>query len=251
MALWDDIAAAEADVAREEQELEAAKARLDALKASVVRGGPDVSSYQGDVDWVKVKNSGRDIVFPKVSDGDVIDPTFSAGRIASIKAAGLSYAPYYFARVASAGNSFRTPRAECAMAVYFATKQGWGKPGDLPLVYDIEDLNGATPAQVGAHTVAWVKAYEGLMGHKPIIYTAPGWWGQIASTLTADGKATVVGCPLWVAHWGVSAPTVPSPWTGWTFWQYTEVASVPGVTGPCDDNRANITRAGLDSLRIR
>lgn len=251
MGLWDDIAAARNQVEIDKANLTKDQALLDALAASAVVGGPDVSASQGDVDWTKVKGAGYDIVFAKVSDGDILDTTYSPGRIASIKAAGLSYAPYYFARVAAPGNNERPPRAECAMAVYFAMKQGWGITGDLPLVYDFEDLNGQTTAKAAAHLSGWVTAYKGLMGHNPIIYTSSGWFTQINTALTAAQRTTLAACPLWVAHWDVSAPTVPAPWTDWTFWQYTSKASVPGVTVAVDNNRANITKTALDALRIK
>jgi GH25 family lysozyme M1 (1,4-beta-N-acetylmuramidase) len=251
MGLWDDLAAARNAVEADKAKLAADQALLDNLVASAVVGGPDVSSNQGDVDWTKVKGAGYDIVFPKVSDGDVIDTTFSPGRIASIKSAGLSYAPYYFARVAAPGNSERPPRAECAMAVYFAMKQGWGLAGDLPLVYDFEDLNGQTAAKAAAHLMGFVSAYKGLMGHNPIIYTAPGWFAQVYNALTTIQRTILAACPLWVAHWNVTAPTVPAPWSDWTFWQFTDKASVPGVTVAADNNRANITKTALDGLRIR
>lgn len=251
MSLLDDIEVARTLVTDLAAQLVAAQASLAALEASAVKGGPDVSSVQGDVDWAAVKTAGYDLVFPKVSDGDLVDSTFSPGRIAAIKAAGLSYAPYYFARVASAGNNERGARAECAMAVYFATKQGWGKKGDLPLVYDFEDLNLQTAAKAADHLITWVRAYSGLMGHYPIIYTAPAWFSQINAALTDGQRAVLRSCPLWVAHWNVSAPAVPAPWTDWTFWQYTNKASVPGVTVAVDNNRANITKTDLDGLRIK
>jgi len=49
---------------------------------------------------------------------------------------------------------------------------------------------------------------------------------------------------LWVAHWGVNAPTVPAQnWGGrsWTFWQYTNCGSVPGISGCVDLDRFNGT----------
>lgn len=251
MSILEDIETARANVADLAARLQDASAALAALEASAVKGGPDVSSVQGDIDWTKVKAAGYDLVFPKVADGDLVDATFSPGRIAAIKAAGLSYAPYYFARVASPGNNERNARAECAMAVYFATRQGWGKTGDLPLVYDFEEVNGQTAGKAAGHLVDWIRAYYGLMGHFPIIYTASAWFAQINAALTDTQRRAVMDCPLWVAHWGVAAPTVPAPWADWTFWQYTNKATVPGVTGAVDNNRANLTKTALDGLRIR
>jgi lysozyme len=250
MGAYDDIVSVRADVDALAQELESTKARLADLEANVVKGGPDVSSVQGDVNWPAVKGAGYDICFPKVADGDVVDATFSAARIANIKSAGLSYAPYYFGRVASPANNQRNGRLEAAMAVYFASRQGWGREGDLPLVYDFESANSQSVQDAATHLLKFIGGYRGLMTHYPIIYTMPAFFAQINAVLTADQRASVANCPLWVAHWDVLKPTVPSPWSDWTFWQYTNKGSVPGVTGPVDVSRANITTAQLSSLRI-
>lgn len=251
MSYYDDVQAARATVTDLESKLATARSSLATLEAQAMKGGPDVSQSQGDVDWAKVKAAGYDICFPKISDGDILDPTYSAARVAAIRTAGLNFAPYYFARVASDGNSQRNGRDEAAMAVYFATKQGWGKSGDLPMVYDFENANGQTAAKSARHLMQFLGAYAGLMGHWPIIYTMPAFWATISGALSALDKSTVALCPLWIAHWNVASPSVPAPWTTWTFWQYTDKGSVPGVTGDVDVSRANLRLTDLDSLRIR
>ena len=35
--------------------------------------------------------------------------------------------------------------------------------------------------------------------------------------------------PLWLAAFGGTLPTVPSPWPHWTFWQYNNAGSLPGI----------------------
>lgn len=257
MGLFEDIEAARVLVTNLRTEVTEAQSRLSAaekalvdLEALVVKGGPDVSVHQGSIDWAKVAGAGCDLAFHRIADGDLVDATYTPARIAAIKSAGLSYAPYYFARVASDGNGQRDGRVEAAMAIYFAGKQGWGKPGDLPLAYDIETLNGQTSAKARTHVIQFINAYKGMMGHAPILYTTPDFW---TNTLAPGSGllAAAVDCPLWIAHWGVSAPTVPAPWTNWAFWQYTDKATVPGISSPCDNNRVNISREALDALRLR
>lgn len=251
MGVYEDIEAAQATVEKDILQLAFDRSQLTNLEASAVKGGPDVSSSQGNINWTSVKGAGYDICFPKVADGDVIDSTFTAARIANIEAAGLTYAPYYYGRVASPGNQERNGRLEAAMAVYFASRQGWGRAGDLPLVYDFETLNGQTEAEAANHLLKFIGGYRGLMTHYPFIYTAPSFWNtSILPNLTADNKASVANCPLWIADWGVTKPHVPPPWDTWTFWQYTDHGAVPGVTGPVDLNRANITTSQLNALRI-
>lgn len=253
MSLWDDLVAARAEVDRLTKALATAQATVADLEARAMKGGPDVSAAQGDVDWAKVRAAGYDICFPKVADGDIIDTTFSSGRIASIKAAGLMYAPYYFGRVAAPSNNERNGRLEAAMAIYFASKQGWGHAGDLPLAYDFENesLNGQTTTKCAKHLMEFVRAYRGCMGHYPILYTNPGTIIPIVAMLSDDDKNALDNCPLWISHWNVTVPTIPAPWTSAYFWQFTDSATVPGISKPVDNNRVLVARDAVNGLLIQ
>ena len=60
------------------------------------------------------------------------------------------------------------------------------------------------------------------------------------------------GSPLWVAHWGVPAPTVPAQdWNGrgWMVWQYTSSGRVPGIDTNVDLDK--LAGARLGPLIIR
>ena len=71
-----------------------------------------------------------------------------------------------------------------------------------------------------------------------MIYTSPAYWRANFNDTRwfADNGYRM----LWVAHWGVSSPSVPaSNWGGysWTFWQYSATGSVPGISGNVDLNK--------------
>ena len=71
-----------------------------------------------------------------------------------------------------------------------------------------------------------------------MIYTSPSFWKKYmgdSRALADAGYRT-----LWIAHWGVTAPTIPaSNWggRGWTFWQYSNCGTVPGIAGCVDLDR--------------
>jgi GH25 family lysozyme M1 (1,4-beta-N-acetylmuramidase) len=73
-----------------------------------------------------------------------------------------------------------------------------------------------------------VATVKELTGVTPFVYTSPyGWAARTGDTplLARDGA------PLWVAHWGVSSPTLPADgWDGhgWTVWQHTSTGHVHG-----------------------
>jgi lysozyme len=233
MGFQQDLAAAQALYDKEQAEFNVAKAERDAAKAALdtllvqaVKGGPDVSQHQGAVDFTQVAGAGYELAIQRIAEGDVLDDFWTPTRINAIRAAGLILGSYYFARVANPGNGQRNGKSEAAMAVYFAESRGALKPGDLPLASDFK-------------------------GTPPMLYSNPSTWETIRPHLSADDLAFVGTCPLWVAHYGVTQPTVPVPWSGWTLWQYTDTGSVPGVAGNADINRFGHDKAALQALRIQ
>lgn len=253
MSLWNDLAAARADEYRLHAEWTAAAARLAALEAVVIPDAPDVSEFQGDVDWAKVKSSGAQFAFVRASDGDKVDARFTAARITAMRAAGLIVGVYHFARPGNANNGYRTGAMEAAMSIYPIWKAGGLRAGDLPMVYDFENesIAGIDPVAAAAHLVRWVRVYNYMMAHRPIIYTNSSTMNVVYGALSDSEKTFLAGCPLWVAHTGVATPTVPAPWTSWDFWQYTWSASIAGIAGSVDLNRFNGAAADLKSLLIK
>jgi lysozyme len=90
------------------------------------------------------------------------------------------------------------------------------------LVLDLEptETDGSNdkvaPATVAARARTFLNtANELAPNHRVLVYTNPGF----AETGACAGLGAWY---LWVAHYGVSKPTVPSPWKTWTFWQKSD-----------------------------
>jgi GH25 family lysozyme M1 (1,4-beta-N-acetylmuramidase) len=213
-----------------------------APRVAVTTPGLDVSHWQGDIDWSKVANAGYAFTFLKATDDtDYVDPTFVANR-AGARANGLEVGAYHFARPdASAGDA----RQEAIHFVDVANPQ----PGDLLPVLDIETSAGLDQAGVTRWARTWVATVKELTGVTPFVYTSPyGWAERTGDTplLARDGA------PLWVAHWGVSSPTLPADgWDGhgWTVWQHTSTGHVNGISGNVDLDRMAGTRLGVMTIR--
>jgi GH25 family lysozyme M1 (1,4-beta-N-acetylmuramidase) len=204
----------------------------------------DVSQYQGSIDWGKVATAVRG-AFVKVADGDKKDPTYGPGRVSEIRAAGMLWGPYYYARVASPGNGQRNGSQEASLAIKTARAGGWPEPQDLPLVYDFENLNGQPLTKVANHVGEFVRAYRRQMGHLPIFYTYPSIWPAVERALSVKDRALIRRCPLWIAHYGVPQPIVPEPWRSYSVWQDSDRWSCPGVGGKVDHDRAAVHLAKL------
>jgi GH25 family lysozyme M1 (1,4-beta-N-acetylmuramidase) len=189
--------------------------------------GIDVSHWQGVIDWEKVAGAGKRFVFLKATDGqDYIDPTFAANR-AGARENGLMVGAYHFARPDdSAGDA--TKEAQ------FFVEVADPKPGHLLPVLDIETNGGLNQNEMTAWAHRFVMEVRDLTGVMPLVYTSPyGWLDRFGDShrLARDGA------PLWVAHWGVSSPTLPAgDWDGrgWVVWQHSSTGHVAGIGGAVD-----------------
>ena len=201
--------------------------------------GIDVSHWQGTIDWTKVAGASKKFAIIKATDGQVqsdgklyTDPLYATNH-ANAKAAGLWTGAYHFARPgANAGDA-------ALEADFFAARVNLGV-GDLVPALDLEDSGGLSIAALQTWVKAFLDEVTAKTGARPMIYTSPAFWKKYmgdSQALADAGYKT-----LWVAHWGVSSPTVPANnWGGhgWTFWQYTSDGSVAGIAGRVDLDRFN------------
>jgi GH25 family lysozyme M1 (1,4-beta-N-acetylmuramidase) len=201
-------------------------------RSIVTLTGPDVSQFQGDVDWREVRHTGHSFAFAKATEGkDFRDPWFSRARWSAMRAAGLRRGAYHFARAQQG----RPPELEAHHFLQTVHAVGWFAKGDLPPVLDLEWVHGLSPAHLHAWVAGWVKTVHRETGVRPLIYTGgPFWNGAVGAS------ADALGCPLWLAAYVSNPrPFIPAAWhhAGMTLWQFTDRARCPGVKGPCDMSR--------------
>jgi len=193
--------------------------------------GIDVSYYQGNIDWAKVKAAGKQFAIIRISDGTgFVDPKFET-YWRGAKAAGLLVGAYQFFRPG------QSVTAQADLLVDKLNSVGFGG-GDLPPVIDVEVKDGVATATVASRVNAWLDRVKTRTGRLPALYTSPGFW---------SGMGTPSPLPyMWVAHWGATCPTVP--WSGarLRFWQYSSTGSVSGIGGNVDLDQYNGT---LDELK--
>jgi GH25 family lysozyme M1 (1,4-beta-N-acetylmuramidase) len=182
--------------------------------------GIDVSTYQGTIDWTKVKASGRAWAIARVGDGLGNDNQFAANW-AGMKTVGMVRGVYQF---------FRPGSDPIAQADLLLGKIGTLGDGDLAPALDIEVTDGQSNATITANMTKWLQHVEAKTGRVPLIYTSPGFWSSL-------GNPNFGHYTLWVANWQVSCPSVPSGWTAWPFWQYADNGTVPGISGAVDLDR--------------
>lgn len=183
--------------------------------------GIDVSRYQGTIDFKQVKESGTDIVYIRSSLGSgYVDPYFNK-NYNNAKEAGLKVGFYHFVTAMSVA------QANQQAAFFVSTIQG--KTPDCRLAVDFEDFKTLTKSQINEITLAFAQKVEELSGKEVVIYA-----NSYAASYTLSKAVTKY--PLWVAHWGVSAPSNAVLWDEWVGWQYTSSGKVIGVNTLVDKN---------------
>lgn len=182
--------------------------------------GIDVSKYQPRVDWKAVAASGKRFAFVRVADG-VKHLDEACGRhLQGAQEAGLLVGAYLFWRADA------SPEEQAALLC------SQGGRLHLPPVLDAEATSdrGLPRELVRDRLRKTIEAVEAAAG-RCMLYTAAGWWE------TWMGPQPV-GVPLWVAHYGVERPMVPTSWhrDGWRFWQHSGTGRCPGIEGHADLN---------------
>ena len=198
--------------------------------------GIDVSRYQQQINWERVKDM-------KVEDVEI--------RFAFIKATeGNNNRDPFFKR-----NWKRCRDAEIARGAYHffvGTKNGKTQahnfiknvelePGDLPPVLDVEQTHGVSGDKLRQRVKEWLLTIEEHYGVRPIIYTNVDFYKYYLKDEFDD-------YPLWVAHY--LQKEKPRIHRQWYFWQYSESGNVNGIAGKVDFNVFNGDSTEFSSLLI-
>ncbi len=200
------------------------------FKSSFIIKGIDVSHWQGDVNWTKVKNSGIVFAFVKATEGtSYVDPNFEE-NIENAHSAGLYVGAYHFAEP-------ENYNAKDSAEFFVETIKPYLKSGYLRPVLDLEEGSSLGKDNLSKWVNEFMVEVFNLTEIKPIIYT---------NTNYAENylEPPVTQWNLWIANYGVSSPST-GVWDSWAFWQYSDEGYVSGVSGNVDMDYYN---GNLDSL---
>ena len=203
--------------------------------------GLDVSAYQSNVDWKKLKDNGFDFVYIKHSQGvGSIDRQFVT-HFRDAKAAGLKVGIYHFATL---NNKDEVTDAK-AEAEFFKAQTSH-LVQDLWPVVDVETNDiGLTKEEVEL----WISTYCQTLGGKCMLYSG-AWF--LNANLNPNHKLGNI--PLWMSGYpfdkkrrhvpfsmidDAPLPKPPIGWKNWSVWQWTGYGVVPGINGDADLNVAN------------
>jgi lysozyme len=186
--------------------------------------GVDVSRWQGNVNWDKLRSQGANFAYIKATDGgDHLDPMFTRNW-RNADAAGLKRGAYHF---------FYWCRTAGEQADWFIRNVPRVE-GALPPVIDVE-WNGESSCKrrpsrekVLEKMQVFMDKLERHYGQRPIIYTSPDFYRD-------NLRGAFLDYPFWLR--AVAAhPSKVYPGRKWLFWQYSGSGLSHGVRGRIDLN---------------
>ena len=182
----------------------------------------DVSVWQGDIDFNKVRQSGVDYVIIRAGYGRELyqmDNQFIS-NYDKAKAAGLKVGVYWFSYAEKVEEAF----AEANACLYCLG----GRQLDLPVYYDLEIdevMNRMTQEEYTQMAMNFCSAVRDA-GYRPGVYSSVSVYQSKLNKELLEKE----GISIWNAHWA------PRCTIDCDIWQYSESGSVIGINGDVDMN---------------
>jgi lysozyme len=187
--------------------------------------GIDVSKWQLEIDWVKVRQAGTRFAFIKATEGgDHLDENFR-DNWRGAKAAGVPRGAYHFVYWC------RPARDQIRWFIRNVPKD----PDALPPVLDVEWNHLSRCPRTSAEKARakmreMLKAFHAHYGKKPVIYTDITFHEDVL-----EGTTEFDDYPFWIRS-TAARPEARYHRRPWEFWQFTTTGRVPGIVGDVDRN---------------
>ena len=196
-----------------------------------LKKGIDVSHWQGDIDWKKVKESGIEFAMIKLGGAKsetgeyYVDEKFN-DNYKKAKAAGVSVGAYWYVN-----SKFLTIAEGRKQAEYVISKLK-GKYFDYPIAVDVETTAKSNKEQATVATIVFCDTlFEA--GFYPTIYAS-----DISGFKERLNLDRLIRFDKWVARYGAdNLPTktsAPSYVTTYEMWQYSSNGAIAGISGRVD-----------------
>jgi len=190
--------------------------------------GLDVSNHQTSIEWPAVRREGYSFVYVKATEGgDWTDGRF-VEHTTGARAVGLRVGAYHYFTFCRDGAE------QGRHAVDVIGPQH--RPGDLPLVVDLEFGGNCshvpTVAELDREFGAFDAVVRAAFGRPPVLYVTEDMLRRYVDGAAARGSA-LAGHRLWIRA------TLGRPAGGcdrWAFWQFANGGRVDGVDGAVDLN---------------
>lgn len=186
--------------------------------------GIDVSEFQGNIDWNKVKNSGVEFAILKLGniydyDANYKDSKFDT-NYKNAKAKGIKVGAYIY--------NYCNTIVTLKKGLEWAIGKLDGKKLDLPIYLDMEDkdIQGETKASLTEQCNEFAK-YVKNKGYQAGVYANVNWLKNELNPSNFDKDISV-----WVAQYYKECQYEGK----YDIWQYASNGKVSGISGNCDMN---------------
>ncbi|MDO5401323.1 MAG: glycoside hydrolase family 25 protein [Eubacteriales bacterium] len=190
--------------------------------------GVDVSSYQGDIDWIRVKNSGIQFAIIRLGyrgygTGKLVEDDKARQNLEGARAAGLDVGAYFFSQALSIH--------EVDQEIEYMLEILGDHRLDMPIILDWEiPADNARTVGMDPRTLTDLQLHFCQVmtekGYQPMVYFN---WHQSENLYFLSEMEDY---PFWLALY---QDRMTYPWKV-EMWQYTDNGRVPGIEGPVDVN---------------
>ena len=177
----------------------------------------DVSTWQRNIDWKKVKAAGIKAVIIRAGFGTTKDNQFE-NHYAGAKAAGLKIGAYWYSY------AYSTVQAEKEAKACISILSG--KSFDLPVYYDVEERNQIALGKTMTSIVCQFLDKINAAGYRAGVYASSSWFTDILDYNLLRSRHSI-----WLALYWTSSHRLACD-----IWQYGYYNNISGVTGDCDCN---------------
>lgn len=192
-------------------------------EGKVVAHGIDISVYQGDVDFEKVKESGVDFVIIRAgATGFGDDDNFEQNYKGAVDA-GLDVGCYYY--------TYSTNAEEIGADAEKLLEIIKGKEFDYPVFLDFEEetLNSADRIETNTEMIDVFCRKIKLAGYYPGVYTSSSVYENYLDTVSLGST-----WDFWVASYNDHTYDSDEYSAGFSMWQYSNLGKVDGIDSDVD-----------------
>ena len=179
--------------------------------------GIDVSKWQGNIDWQKVKNSGIEFAILQEGYGQNGLDTYFRQNVQNANQAGVPIGAYHYSYAKSAREAKEEAKS-CLNNIK-------GYQFQYPICFDIEDPSQQT---LGKRTItdmifAFCQELENN-GYYAMVYCNAYWYNAFMY-----GEEVSKKFDMWIASWGSTPPSISCG-----IWQKSDSGTISGISGNVD-----------------
>lgn len=200
---------------------------------NLVKNGIDVSVWQGNIDWTKVKKSGIDFAMIRAGyrgyaqSGTLVEDSMFSKNVLGAKSNNIDIGVYFFTQATTEIEA----QAEAKFVISLLKKYGVNLK--YPIVIDTEEStvnpNGRADGLDISTRTRVIKAFCQTIqnnGYTPMIYANKYW------LMYKLDMSKLSNYDVWLAHY-----TSKTDYKGsYTMWQYTSTGLINGISGNVDKN---------------